>query len=157
MYVNLCESVTKKSGTTQKRVYDKDNRDDTEKGLRQKKAGQHRKGSTTKKSGTTQKNVQLPLRKKKFRIAIAKVLYTDIFASWLGFVSLIRYIHSDKETIITTIQDLDLLFQIYRLADKVVEFKFSPYFGMSLLSIFPEALKYKTFRGSNWSHNVMLP
>ena len=124
--------MTKKSGTTQKRVYDKEKRDDTEK----------RPAST---------------KKKKFRIAIAKVLYTDIFASWLGFVSLIRYIHSDKETIITTIQDLDLLFQIYRLADKVVEFKFSPYFGMSLLSIFPEGLKYKTFRGSNWSHNVMLP
>ena len=49
--------MTKKSGTTQKRVYDKDNRDDTEKGLRQRKAGQHRKGSTTKKSGTTQKRV----------------------------------------------------------------------------------------------------
>ena len=72
MYVNLCESVTKKSGTTQKRVYDKDNRDDTEKGLRQKKAGQHRKGSTTKKSGTTQKNDQLPLRKKNTGLQLQK-------------------------------------------------------------------------------------
>ena len=37
----------------------------------------------------------------------------------LGFDSMIKFIYSGDQKIITTIQDLDLLFEIYRLTDKV--------------------------------------
>jgi hypothetical protein len=38
---------------------------------------------------------------------------------WSGFDALIRYIYCGEENIITDISDLELLFQIYILADKV--------------------------------------
>ena len=37
----------------------------------------------------------------------------------LGFEAMIKFIYSGDQKIITSIQDLDLLFEIYRLADKV--------------------------------------
>ena len=37
----------------------------------------------------------------------------------LGFEAMIKFIYSGDQNIITSIQDLDLLFEIYRLADKV--------------------------------------
>ena len=36
-----------------------------------------------------------------------------------GFKTMVQFMFSGKETIVTSIQDLDLLFEIFRLADKV--------------------------------------
>ena len=36
-----------------------------------------------------------------------------------GFDTMVRFIYSGEETIITSLQNLDLLFEIFRLADKV--------------------------------------
>ena len=35
---------------------------------------------------------------------------------------MVQFMFSGKETIVTSIQDLDLLFEIFRLADKVLGF-----------------------------------
>ena len=40
----------------------------------------------------------------------------------LGFDSMIQFIYSGDQKIITTIQDLDQLFEIYHIADKVGNF-----------------------------------
>ena len=37
----------------------------------------------------------------------------------LGFEAMIKYIYSGDQKIITSIQDLDLLFDLFKLADKV--------------------------------------
>ena len=39
----------------------------------------------------------------------------------LGFEAMIKYIYSGDEKIITSIQDLDLLFDLFKLADKVMQ------------------------------------
>ena len=36
-----------------------------------------------------------------------------------GFKTMVQFMFSGKETIVTSIQDLELLFEIFRLADKV--------------------------------------
>ena len=38
-----------------------------------------------------------------------------------GFNALINFMYADKETTVKNIKDLDLLFELYRLADKEVE------------------------------------
>ena len=39
----------------------------------------------------------------------------------LGFEAMIKYIYSGNQKIITSIQDLDLLFDLFKLADKVMQ------------------------------------
>ena len=38
----------------------------------------------------------------------------------LGFEAMIKFIYSEDQKIITSIQDLDLLFDLFKLADKVM-------------------------------------
>jgi hypothetical protein len=42
-----------------------------------------------------------------------------LFFTLQGFQTVVSYIYSGDETIISSLQDLDLLFEIYLLADKV--------------------------------------
>ncbi len=42
-----------------------------------------------------------------------------IFSIDLGFETMIRFIYTAQESLITDILDLELLFEVYRLADQV--------------------------------------
>jgi hypothetical protein len=42
-----------------------------------------------------------------------------IFSIDLGFETMIRFIYSAQESLVTDIVDLELLFEVYRLADQV--------------------------------------
>ncbi len=50
----------------------------------------------------------------------------DIFIA-LGFETMIRFIYTAQESLITDIVDLELLFEVYRLADQVDMYVPYPY------------------------------
>jgi hypothetical protein len=47
-----------------------------------------------------------------------------IFSIALGFETMIRFIYTAQESLVTDIVDLELLFEVYRLADQVDVYRY---------------------------------
>jgi hypothetical protein len=55
---------------------------------------------------------------------VMQTLTTMIFSIDLGFETMIRFIYTAQESLITDILDLELLFEVYRLADQVDVYRY---------------------------------